>query len=329
MIKKTFFILFTICVLAFEVAQVFGSTIELIPVADGSRVYRRECQCVGPPCYPPMDCLSQIYFSDDISVYCYYWVVDDDFYYYEKNYSDNGIMEFDISSLSGLFIPGQIQVTLILTVEYVSNPLTNNGILLFDITDNNENGIIDYNDAYTSVSTGSTSLTNQAQPGDTIEFDVTRAVEHDLFESAQTAYSGFVLKSEFCGPSYNFYNHTSAEHSPKLVISGSTLIGLSSLTATPGVERIIIAWSTASEIDTVGFNLYRAEAEAGKYIKINSSLIPAQGSATKGTSYESIDTNVQNRKTYYYKLEDINTKGISTFHGTVKAVPRWWYGMSK
>ena len=39
--KKTFFILFTICVLAFEVAQVFGSTIELIPVADGSRVYRR------------------------------------------------------------------------------------------------------------------------------------------------------------------------------------------------------------------------------------------------------------------------------------------------
>ena len=305
MIKKSFFILLAICVLAFEIAQVFGSTIELIPVADGSRVYRHECQCLGS-CYPPMDCWSSIYLSDDISVYCYYWVVDDGFYYYEKNYSDNGIMEFDISNLSGLFISGQIQATLILTVESVSNSLTNNGILLFDITDNKENGIIDYNDAYTSVSIGSTSLTNQAQPGDTIEFDVAEAVEHDLFESAQTAYSGFVLKSEICGPSYNFYNHTSAEHSPKLVISGSTLIRLSSLTATPGVDRIIIAWSTASEIDTVGFNLYRAEAEAEKYIKINSSLIPAQGSSIQGASYEFIDTNVKNRKTYYYKLEDID-----------------------
>ena len=243
-----------------------------------------------------MDCLSQSIFSDDISVYCYYWVVDDDFYYYEKNHSDYGIMEFDISNLSGLFTPGQMQATLILTLEYVSNPLTNNGILLFDITDNNENGIIDYNDAYTSVSIGSANLTNEAQQGDTIEFDVTGAVEHDLFEGAQTAYSGFVLKSEICGPSYNFYNHTSAEHSPKLVISGSTLIRLSFLTATPKAGKVILQWGTEAEIDNAGFNIYRSETEDGDYAEINSSLIPAEGSPTHGVSYKFIDTGLRNSR---------------------------------
>ena len=33
-------------------------------------------------------------------------------------------------------------------------------------------------------------------------------------------------------------------------------------------------------------------------------LIPAQGSTTQGASYEFIDNEVKNRKTYYYKLED-------------------------
>jgi hypothetical protein len=273
--------------------------------------------------------MSPIYLSDDISVYCYYWVVDVDFYYYEKNYSDNGIMEFDISSLSGLFTPGQMQATLMLTVEYVSNPLATNRILLFDITDNNENGIIDYDDAYTSVSIGSAALTNHAQPGDTIEFDVTEAVEHDFFESAQTAYAGFVLKSEICGPSYNFYNHTSAEYSPKLVISGSTLIRLSFLTATPKAGKVILQWNTESEIDNAGFNIYRATSENGEYKKINEALIPAQGLSTQGASYEFVDNDVKNRKTYYYKLEDIDLNGISTLHGPITATPRLIFGMGK
>jgi hypothetical protein len=63
--------------------------------------------------------------------------------------------------------------------------------------------------------------------------------------------------------------------------------------------------------------------------KINDSLIPTKGSATQGASYEFLDTAVQNRSTYYYKLEDIDLNGISTFHGPVKAVPRWIYGAGK
>ena len=94
-----------------------------------------------------------------------------------------------------------------------------------------------------------------------------------------------------------------------------TVISLSSFTATPKAGKIILEWKTESEIDNAGFNLYRSESEDGQYTKINTSLIPAKGSSTQGASYEFIDTNVQNRKTYYYKLEDIDLNGKSTCMG--------------
>jgi len=38
---------------------------------------------------------------------------------------------------------------------------------------------------------------------------------------------------------------------------------------------------------------------------------------------------VQNRKTYYYKLEDIDLNGTSTMHEPVSATPRLIYGVGK
>jgi hypothetical protein len=106
-----------------------------------------------------------------------------------------------------------------------------------------------------------------------------------------------------------------------------TVINLSSFTVTAKAGKIILSWSTESEIDNAGFNLYRASSENGAYIKINDSLIPAQGSSTRGVAYEFTDKDVKNRKTYYYKLEDIDLSGISTMHGPVSATPRWIFGI--
>jgi hypothetical protein len=108
-----------------------------------------------------------------------------------------------------------------------------------------------------------------------------------------------------------------------------TVINLSTFTATPKASKVILQWSTESEIDNAGFNLYRSESENGEYIEINESLIPAQGSSTQGARYEFIDNDVQNRKTYYYKLEDIDLNGQSTMHGPVSATPRLIYGVGK
>jgi hypothetical protein len=110
---------------------------------------------------------------------------------------------------------------------------------------------------------------------------------------------------------------------------GPTLIELVSFTARPGFRKATLAWVTGSEIDNLGFNLYRAESEDGEYTQINGSLIVAEGSSNEGASYELVDRNVRNRNTYWYKLEDVDIYGTRTQHGPVSATPRLIYLLLK
>ena len=120
---------------------------------------------------------------------------------------------------------------------------------------------------------------------------------------------------------------------PRLLLSEQsasctpTLIELTDFAAQPFNRKVIIAWQTASEIDNAGFNIYRAEAENGEYTIINAALIPARGSSTQGAAYEFVDTDVKNRKTYWYKLEDVDLNGTSTMHGPITATPRLIFGI--
>ncbi len=113
-----------------------------------------------------------------------------------------------------------------------------------------------------------------------------------------------------------------ADHIIDVISCTPTLIQLSSLEANAANNRVVITWSTEAEIDNAGFNVLRADAADGDYTKINAALIPAAGTPTQGASYSLIDTDVRNRNTYYYKLEDIDTNGKITQHGPVSATPR-------
>ncbi len=92
-------------------------------------------------------------------------------------------------------------------------------------------------------------------------------------------------------------------------------------TAIPFNKRVVLQWVTDSEIAHAGFNLFRAEAQEGEYVQINDALL-----STQGTEYEFVDAEVENRRTYYYKLEDVDVIGMSTMHGPVSATPRFIYG---
>ena len=100
-----------------------------------------------------------------------------------------------------------------------------------------------------------------------------------------------------------------------------TAVELSSFIAAPQDNDILVTWETAMELDNVGFNLYRSTAAAGPYTLLNAALIPPQfpGQVMGGT-YEWLDTNVMPDVTYYYRLEDIDVKGISTFHGPISTI---------
>jgi hypothetical protein len=98
-----------------------------------------------------------------------------------------------------------------------------------------------------------------------------------------------------------------------------TAITLVSFEAIAGMAEVQLTWETASEIDNAGFNIWRSEVEDGPYTQLNTGLIPAQGDADTGASYVYTDTTVAEGVTYYYKLEDVDIYGTSTFHGPVSA----------
>ncbi len=112
-----------------------------------------------------------------------------------------------------------------------------------------------------------------------------------------------------------------------VICGGSTAVTLTSFDAawtesrtrdgsTPAVK---LTWETASEVDNLGFNVYRGSSADGPWTKLNRNLIPSQvppGSPT-GATYEWTDTRVRSGQRYYYLLEDVDTAGTGTQHGPV------------
>ncbi len=99
-----------------------------------------------------------------------------------------------------------------------------------------------------------------------------------------------------------------------------TAVELDFLTATPQDETIQLEWATATELDTLGFHLYRADSPGGLQTRLNADLIPsvAPGSPMGG-SYQFVDDTVSSGQTYHYWLEAVDLDGQSTFHGPVSA----------
>lgn len=83
-------------------------------------------------------------------------------------------------------------------------------------------------------------------------------------------------------------------------------------------DGILLTWETAEELNNLGFNLYRAEDLQGPKVQVNSKLIPSQNpGGTSGAVYEFLDRQVVAGKNYYYWLEDIDFRLLSTLYGPI------------
>jgi len=97
-----------------------------------------------------------------------------------------------------------------------------------------------------------------------------------------------------------------------------TSVALLSFTARAKPSGTVVRWSTASEIDNAGFHLWRGRKKNGRFVRITNGLIPAEGTAAGGALYYFQDDYVAPAKSTFYKLEDVDNSGTSTFPGPVR-----------
>jgi hypothetical protein len=88
-------------------------------------------------------------------------------------------------------------------------------------------------------------------------------------------------------------------------------------------SNLTVRWTTESELDIIGFNLYRAGSADGDYVKINDSLIPPAADPFIGGEHHYVDTTVTWGVTYYYKLETVDRNGNTRLTEPIQLRAGW------
>lgn len=81
-----------------------------------------------------------------------------------------------------------------------------------------------------------------------------------------------------------------------------------------------LKWSTASEVDNFGFDIYRSTSEEGPFERLTSQPIPGAGTVDEPSYYEYRDTSIDPGVEYFYYVESISVDGIrETFSPIIRA----------
>jgi hypothetical protein len=102
--------------------------------------------------------------------------------------------------------------------------------------------------------------------------------------------------------------------------SGTTAVRVSSFTAAPAHGSVAIRWRTASEVGTVGFDVWRFGR--GPAVRVNSRLIAAKSAGTRGASYSLLDRTPLRGTAATYRLQAVDRDGRRSWRGVAAVTMR-------
>ena len=70
-----------------------------------------------------------------------------------------------------------------------------------------------------------------------------------------------------------------------------------------------IRWSTASEVENFGYDVYRAESADGPFVRLTKSPIPGAGTSDEPHKYAYVDRDIDPAKEYWYYVESVAYNG--------------------
>ncbi len=83
---------------------------------------------------------------------------------------------------------------------------------------------------------------------------------------------------------------------------------------------LLVEWETSSELNNLGFHLYRSDAAGAPRTRLNGDLIPGQAPGSPvGAVYAWWDEGVVAGATYFYWLAAVDTQGQEVLHGPLAA----------
>jgi hypothetical protein len=97
-------------------------------------------------------------------------------------------------------------------------------------------------------------------------------------------------------------------------------IAMSAFTAVPADKGVMIKWRTESELNNLGFDVYRSESLDGRFAKVNQSRIQGAGTDAIPHDYKFLDESVEVGKTYYYYIKDISYSGMEGRSDVIKVI---------
>lgn len=80
--------------------------------------------------------------------------------------------------------------------------------------------------------------------------------------------------------------------------------------AAPAPYKNTIRWTTASEVDSFGFDVFRGESAEGPFVRLNAKPIAGAGTSDESHSYAWVDDTIDPAKEYYYYVESISIDGV-------------------
>ena len=110
-----------------------------------------------------------------------------------------------------------------------------------------------------------------------------------------------------------YYGHQNDLGTPGYRRGKPLPVELSQFSAKLVTDEAVISWTTESELNNSGFNIFRSTSRTKNFHHINAKLIQGAGTTGQRNTYQFIDKTAKPDVPYYYRLEEVDLSGTRAF----------------
>ncbi len=106
-----------------------------------------------------------------------------------------------------------------------------------------------------------------------------------------------------------YYGNEDDISTPGQTVRSPLPVSLSSFRPSVQDGKVVVRWTTESELDNAGFNILRSDSRNGEFKKVNAKMIQGHGTTGERNTYKWVDATAKPGFVYYYQIEDVSFAG--------------------